>query len=178
MMATTTLSVCPRCGTIAKSGKRSCCGHGGSWFEECGGVGNIKLQHTWYEGIEACKIQSQSKTVIGQQQNGAQQKGINSFEGSGMINSKAVIAEIKGFTFTSLNTSTPIPDTTPHITTSTDTPDYMSTTTSVRTPRTITSINISVNYEDKDVPTNTQVNDESAGFAKHKRFLKNIPRWL
>merc|ERR1719305_1436371 len=55
---TITVPVCPRCGTIVKSDKISCCGRGGSWFKNCGGIGNIKLHHTWYEGIQACKTPS------------------------------------------------------------------------------------------------------------------------
>merc|ERR1712037_381513 len=53
-------SVCPKCGIIAKSGKTSCCGHSGSWFGNCGSVDNVKLDHTWYEGIQACNTWVQS----------------------------------------------------------------------------------------------------------------------
>merc|ERR1712037_324506 len=43
---TTTMSlVCPKCATIKKSGKMSCCGRGGSWYKNCGAAGNIKLDH-------------------------------------------------------------------------------------------------------------------------------------
>ena len=48
-------SRCPRCGTINKSGKRSCCARGGAWFRNCGDAGNTKFDHTWVEGIQACK---------------------------------------------------------------------------------------------------------------------------
>ena len=48
-------SVCTKCGTSKKSGKRSCCAHGGAWFENCGDAGNTKFDHTWTEGIRACK---------------------------------------------------------------------------------------------------------------------------
>merc|ERR1712032_1386329 len=72
-----TVSVCLRCGTIAKSGKPSCCGRGGSWFKNCGGGGNTKLQHSWYEGMQACKRRPHSRTAAGQQENAAQQKGID-----------------------------------------------------------------------------------------------------
>ena len=68
-VATTTISpVCPKCGTIHKSGKISCCGRGGSWFKNCGTAGNTQLEHTWQEGIRACKARTQSKTAMGQQQ--------------------------------------------------------------------------------------------------------------
>ena len=64
---TTINSVCPKCGTIAKSGKSSCCGRGGSWFKNCGGTGSASLHHTWYEGIHACNARTQSRIVVGQQ---------------------------------------------------------------------------------------------------------------
>ena len=108
LAGTTTIavSVCPRCGTIAESGRMSCCGRGGSWFKNCGGVGNAKLHHAWYEGIQACKARSQSKTVIGQQLVGAQGTGMDSSQGVGMANDKAAIAATNMFTFTSVSTST------------------------------------------------------------------------
>ena len=126
---TIAVSVCPRCGTIEKSGKKSCCGRGGSWFRNCGGVGNTKLHHSWYEGIQACKARSQSKTVVGQQLNGAQQRGIDSSQGDGMVNSKTVIVATETFTFTPVNTSTPTLDTTSPVSSS-YTPDDVSITTS------------------------------------------------
>ena len=46
---------CPKCGTLNKSGKLSCCARGGAWFKNCGDVGDIKFDHTWVEGIQACK---------------------------------------------------------------------------------------------------------------------------
>ena len=125
-----TVSVCPRCGTIEKSGKMSCCGRGGSWFDKCGSAGNAKNHHTWSEGIQACKARSQSKVVIGQRLDFAQQKGIDSFQGVGMTKYKAVIPATKMFVFTSFNTS--IPDTA-SIVTSTYTPDNIPITTSAGT---------------------------------------------
>ena len=58
--ATTSASVssvqeCPKCGTTKKSGKRSCCARGGAWFKKCGDVGDSNFEHTWGEGMEACK---------------------------------------------------------------------------------------------------------------------------
>ena len=50
--AGTTLG-CPKCGSFT-SGKRSCCAPGGAWFEQCGGPGDSKFEHTWFEGIQAC----------------------------------------------------------------------------------------------------------------------------
>ena len=52
--ATTINAVCHKCGIISKSAKISCCGRGGSWFRNCGSVGNAKLDHTWHEGIRVC----------------------------------------------------------------------------------------------------------------------------
>ena len=48
-------SRCPKCGTAKKSGKRSCCARGGSWFRSCGDSGDTQVDHTWAEGIQACK---------------------------------------------------------------------------------------------------------------------------
>ena len=43
------------CGVTKKSGKHSCCAPGGSWFQNCGDFGDSKFDHTWFEGIQACK---------------------------------------------------------------------------------------------------------------------------
>ena len=48
-------SICTKCGNIKKSGKRSCCARGGAWFKNCGDIGEKKFDHTWTEGIQACK---------------------------------------------------------------------------------------------------------------------------
>ena len=55
-------SRCVNCGTSKKSGKRSCCARGGDWSENCGDAGDTKLEHTWIEGIQACKDFSLSVT--------------------------------------------------------------------------------------------------------------------
>ena len=47
-------STCPKCGVNQKSGKRSCCSSGGTWYKKCGNPGNSKFDHTWSEGSEAC----------------------------------------------------------------------------------------------------------------------------
>ena len=127
-----TVSVCPRCGTTTKSGKMSCCGRGGSWFKKCGRAGNTKLHHTWYEGIQACKTRSRSKTASGNQRNVARQNGIDSSQGANMVNYKTVITTTQTSAFTSVNTSTPMSDTT-SIVTSIYTPDNLLITTSART---------------------------------------------
>ena len=54
-VSTTVSSVCRKCGTIKKIGKRSCCARGGAWFKKCGDVGDTQFDHTWSEGIRACK---------------------------------------------------------------------------------------------------------------------------
>ena len=43
-------SECDKCATT-KSGRHSCCARGGAWFKKCGDAGD----HTWIEGIQACK---------------------------------------------------------------------------------------------------------------------------
>ena len=99
--------MCRKCGSIAKSGKISCCGRGGSWFRKCGSAGHPNLDHTWYEGIQACKARSQSKTAIDQQSNAG------SFNGADKANSEVVITAAKPFT--TVNKSTPLSVTTPII---------------------------------------------------------------
>ena len=49
--------VCSKCGTVKKSGKLSCCARGGAWFQKCGDAAGRNVDHTWAEGIEACKCQ-------------------------------------------------------------------------------------------------------------------------
>ena len=70
--ATTTSSVCPTCATIKKSGKMSCCALGGSWYGNCG---SAALQHTWYEGVQACKARP-LRTAMVQQRDAVQQNSI------------------------------------------------------------------------------------------------------
>ena len=116
---TTTIAVpvCLRCGIIRKSGKPSCCGRGGSWFKNCGRAGNTKSQHTWYEGMQACKSHSQFKTVIDNQLNDAQQQqGLDSSQGADMENYTSIIVVTDTFVFASVNTSTPMSDTTSSVT--------------------------------------------------------------
>ena len=130
------VSVCRRCGNIAKSGITSCCGRGGSWFKRCGGAGNIKLEHTWHEGIQACEGLLQSKTVIVQQLS-VQQKDKY---GADMANYKSIIAATETFTPTSGNTSMPMPHTTSIVTLS-YTPENVSITTAANILMTHTSTN-------------------------------------
>ena len=51
----TSKTVCPKCGNANKSGKRSCCARGGTWFKRCGDVGDTNFNHTWTEGILSCQ---------------------------------------------------------------------------------------------------------------------------
>ena len=45
---------CSKC-TASKAGKQSCCSPGGAWFKKCGDAGDVRFDHTWTEGIQACK---------------------------------------------------------------------------------------------------------------------------
>ena len=94
---------------MGKFGKHSCCGRGGSWFENCGSRGNTKLAHTWYEGIQACKTSlEQSKLELGQPQpNRGQQKRNHSSKDVGSEKK-----EITTTTFATINTPMPTPTTT------------------------------------------------------------------
>ena len=57
--ATTTLAlsdnVCGKCGTVKRNGRVSCCAPGGAWFLKCGDPGDSNFDHTWREGIQACR---------------------------------------------------------------------------------------------------------------------------
>ena len=87
--------LCPECGTIQKSGKASCCGRGGSWFGHCGGIRDTNIGHTWYEGLQACKAQAQSKTVISQELSDVSQERNASSSGVDAANSKSVAMAAK-----------------------------------------------------------------------------------
>ena len=56
---------CPKCVVLKKSGKSSCCGRGGSWFNRCGSDGSAHHDHTWTEGIQACRHWVESKRPAG-----------------------------------------------------------------------------------------------------------------
>ena len=98
--------VCLKCGTIKKSGKASCCGRGGSWFANCGGAGNVKLGHTWYEGIRVCKALPQSSAAIEQHLNNNRERGIESFSnGDGLTNFRLTLTSTNDFALTSVSTT-------------------------------------------------------------------------
>ena len=46
---------CPKCSMFKKSGRTSCCAPGGAWYKNCGGARNRKSDHSWFEGVQACK---------------------------------------------------------------------------------------------------------------------------
>ena len=107
---TTSSALCFICGTIKKSGKLSCCARGGSWFGNCGATGNAKLQHTWHEGIQACKARQPNVAAMDRQQKTIQRNHNNSDDDvNNVINSKIAIAVAHTFAFTSAET--PILDT-------------------------------------------------------------------
>ena len=53
--STTIGPACPKCGITKTLGKRSCCARSGAWFQNCGDAGDANFDHTWAEGIQACK---------------------------------------------------------------------------------------------------------------------------
>ena len=55
LLAMSDMNMCTKCSTVKKSGKRSCCALGGAWFKNCGDAGDRHFDHTWSEGIQACK---------------------------------------------------------------------------------------------------------------------------
>ena len=52
-VAPTNSFACARCAAVKRSSKYSCCVRGGSWFKSCGNNGDF--DHTWAEGLQACK---------------------------------------------------------------------------------------------------------------------------
>ena len=54
-MTTRISPVCTKCVVIKRSGRLSCCAPGGAWFENCGTSSNSNTDHTWVEGIQACR---------------------------------------------------------------------------------------------------------------------------
>ena len=71
--------VCPKCGTFKNSEKMSCCAFDGAWYKKCGNANDPDFDHTWYEGIQACKeaqaqAMSRPKTNDTLQSHAAQEK--------------------------------------------------------------------------------------------------------
>ena len=77
---TTITSACAKCGTSKKSGKLSCCAPAGSWFEKCGNPGNSNFDHTWDEGVQACRSFSRLFLNSAQQINAAQEQTMTSHD--------------------------------------------------------------------------------------------------
>ena len=152
----------------------SCCGRGGSWFKNCGGGGNTKLRHTWYEGIQACKARSKFNTGMGQQLNGAQQKDIDASQSAGRASYRAVIAAANTITFMSVNTSTPMSDTTP-IVTSSYTPDMSITKSTLMLMNTPTNILMTssthTSASTSITPQNMKIHYRKPMFYIHSLFI-------
>ena len=55
---------CSKCGIVKQSGKLSCCARGGAWFKKCGDFGDSNFDHTWVDGIQACKSKSPSVSCL------------------------------------------------------------------------------------------------------------------
>ena len=60
----TTRFTCQQCGTIRKSGKPSCCAHGGSWFGKCGSAVDEQVSYSWSQGLRVCNAQPRSDEVV------------------------------------------------------------------------------------------------------------------
>ena len=108
LVAQTMSTECPTCGAVEKSGKISCCGRGGAWFNTCGNVGNTQVRHTWREGIRACKARAQFKIAREQQSNPAQQ--LDPLNGTVTAHCTLVLTVGQTFTITSTNTSIALPN--------------------------------------------------------------------
>ena len=52
---------CSKCGRFKKSARVSCCAPGGAWYKNCGGVDSRSVDHSWSEGVEACKRKCRAK---------------------------------------------------------------------------------------------------------------------
>ena len=55
---------CSKCGASKLSGKPSCCAFGGSWYGKCGDDGDTNFDHTWTEGVKACKASAQADNCV------------------------------------------------------------------------------------------------------------------
>ena len=61
---TTSHVVCPQCAVKKKSGKLSCCSSGGAWFNKCADEVDSNFDHTWNEGVQACKHVASSQIKL------------------------------------------------------------------------------------------------------------------
>ena len=116
--------LCPKCGAIQKSGRLSCCGHGGSWFENCGNARSANVDHTWVEGIWACK-RRHFKAVVSQQSHAFQPRDNASSDIASMeMKSKVIAVAAHMFLPSSTNATIITPGATPALA-SPDTPMTM-----------------------------------------------------
>ena len=112
LTTTQTSLICPLCGTVKSSGRSSCCGRGGSWFENCGSAGNVNFEHTWYEGIRVCN--TGQHVAVGQQQYASHPQGNTSADDDVIgVDFKTVILAQPTFEPTSANTLQTEPAATP-----------------------------------------------------------------
>ena len=81
----------------------SCCGHGGSWFGNCGSAGSTTFGHTWSDGVQVCKEWGQSVVVIGQQLDAGQQQRNDSSNGPSNVKLKVDTKAAKLLAFTSVS---------------------------------------------------------------------------
>ena len=64
------------CTSVKNFGKTSCCAPGGAWFKNCGDAGDTKFDHTWAEGIQACKGAADSVPVLSQRRVATHHSGV------------------------------------------------------------------------------------------------------
>ena len=55
IMVAASSPVCPRCAMVKRSGKLSCCARSGSWYKNCARTSDSAFEHTWNEGLAACR---------------------------------------------------------------------------------------------------------------------------
>ena len=96
--------MCPQCGIIAKTDKRSCCGRGGSWFAHSACADRSEQQHTWYEGTQVCKTRPQSKTASNKWSNARRHNSNESQADAGKASNSQAVATAS-FAFTAHNPS-------------------------------------------------------------------------
>ena len=70
---------CPKCVTVKKSGRLSCCARGGAWFQQCGDPGDTEFDHTWYEGIQVCQGFEKSVSTVSVLQDMLRHMDINAY---------------------------------------------------------------------------------------------------
>ena len=91
----------------------SCCGRGGSWFGNCGSVGNANFDHTWHGGITVCKAR-QFQAELGLQRRSSQPRSDASSDDESIdTNCKEVRLAAHELESTSANVSTPTSGATP-----------------------------------------------------------------